>query len=171
MSRISCVSLVLQVGVCLFNVIPLFLGYHRFLFQSCIGKPELNAKFNKNLKDDVNWQPKGPDYRTNEFGVKRYAKGYVAYAGSGENSRGNQLIVALDDNQRLGGGSPWEVPFGEVVGKESYETLTKIYTGYGEKGPSQAMLHREGSSERIAKDFPQLDYITKCTLVDEISQE
>ena len=132
------------------------------------GKPELNKRYSKSLQDDTNWQPKGPDFRTNEFGVKRYTKGYVAYAGSGENSRSNQLIVALHDDKRLGGGSPWEVPFGEVVGKESYDTLDKIYTGYGEKGPSQGLLHREGSAERVATDFPELDYITKCSLVDEV---
>lgn len=63
-------------------------------------------------------------------------------------------------------GSPWEVPFGEVVGKDSYETLSKISTVYGEKGPSQGLLRREGSSENVAKQFPDLDYVTSCMIVD-----
>lgn len=90
----------------------------------------------------------------------------MAYAGGGKNSRSNQFIVALKDNERLGGGSPWEVPWGEVVGKESFTTLDRIYTGYGEKGPSQGRLSREGSSESIQQEFPRLDYILGCTLVD-----
>lgn len=138
-----------------------------FLCQFGIaGIPEYNKQYNKNLQDDKNWLPEGPSHRTNELGVKRFGKGYLAFAGSGKNSRGNQFIVALKDNERLGGGSPWEVPWGEVVGKESFDTLDKIYTGYGEKGPSQGRLHREGSSESIKKEFPHLDYILGCKLVD-----
>jgi len=108
----------------------------------------------------------GPDFRTNEFGAYRFARGYLAYAGSGKNSRGNQLIVALGDNKRLGGGSPWEVPWGELVGRDSYDTLARISTVYGEKGPSQGLLHREGSSVHVKEQFPKLDYITSCKLVD-----
>lgn len=130
------------------------------------GDPTLNKKYRKGIPDDPNWLPEGPDHRKNEAGVKRFAKGYLAYAGGGKNSRGNQLIVALKDNERLAGGSPWEVPWGELVGKASYETLDKIYTGYGEKGPSQGRLSKEGSSEAVAKDFPMLDYVTSCTVLD-----
>ncbi len=133
------------------------------------GDPSYNEEYKgkKNaLPDDPNWLPEGPSHRTNELGVKRFAKGYFAYAGSGTNSRSNQLIVALGDNERLAGGSPWEVPWGEAVGKESFETLDRIYTGYGEKGPSQARLSREGSSEGVGRDFPELDYILSCDVVD-----
>lgn len=138
-----------------------------FLCQFGIaGIPSYNKPFNKNLPDDPNWLPEGPTHRTNELGVKRFGKGYLAYAGSGKNSRGNQLIVALSDNKMLGGGSPWEVPWGEVVGKESFRTLDKIYTGYGEKGPSQGRLSREGSSEGVMKEFPKLDYILGCDVID-----
>lgn len=139
-----------------------------FLCQFGIaGDPSLNKNYRKSIKDDPNWLPEGPDHKTNEYGVKRFPRGYFAYAGSGKNSRGNQLIVALKDQPRLGGGSPWEVPFGELVGAESYETLGKISTVYGEKGPNQGLLSREGSSENIAKQFPQLDYMTSCIVVDE----
>lgn len=141
-----------------------------FLCQFGIaGDPSYNKPYsgkNNNLQDDPNWLPEGPTHRKNELGVKRFGKGYLAYAGSGKNSRSNQLIVALKDNERLGGGSPWEVPWGEVVGEESFTTLDNIYTGYGEKGPSQGRLHREGSSESVQKDFPKLDYILGCDVVD-----
>jgi len=57
--------------------------------------------------------------------VKRFRKGYLAYAGAGKNSRGTQLILAFQHNEYLGGGSPWEVPWGHLQGSESYETLAK----------------------------------------------
>ena len=132
------------------------------------GDPSYNKPYTgkNHLEDDPNWLPEGPSFRTNELGVKRFAKGYLAYAGGGKNSRSNQLIVALGNNERLGGGSPWEVPWGEVVGIESFVTLDKIYTGYGEKGPSQPRLSNEGSSEGVRKEFPNLDYILGCEVVD-----
>jgi len=133
------------------------------------GKPELNKKY-PSFQDDPNWLPEGPAHMENEFGTKRFAKGYLAYAGGGKNSRSNQLIVALDDNKRLGGGSPWEVPFGEIVGEESFKTLSTISTVYGEKGPNQGLLKKEGSSENIAKQFPKLDYMVACTIMDEEQQ-
>ena len=43
----------------------------------------------KSLPDDPNWLPEGKDHRQNDVGVKRFAVGYLAYAGSGKNSRTN----------------------------------------------------------------------------------
>ncbi|KAL7528608.1 hypothetical protein ACHAXR_002529 [Thalassiosira sp. AJA248-18] len=143
-----------------------------FLCQFGIaGDPSYNEPYigkNNILKDDTNWLPEGPTHRKNELGVKRFGKGYLAYAGSGKNSRSNQLIISLNDNERLGGGSPWEVPWGEIVGGESFSTLDKIFTGYGEKGPSQGRLRREGSSDGVRKDFPNLDYILHCDVIESI---
>jgi peptidyl-prolyl cis-trans isomerase A (cyclophilin A) len=156
-----------MVNVGYFSKVALMRCLKNFLCQFGIaGDPSYNKEFNVNLKDDPNWLPEGPSHRTNALGVKRFNKGFLAYAGSGKNSRGNQFIVALHENERLGGGSPWEVPWGEVVGDESYATLDKIYTGYGENGPSQGRLSREGSSEEIAKEFPMLDYVLNCEVVD-----
>lgn len=129
------------------------------------GDPKLNKDY-KSIPDDSNWLKEGKEFRTNEHGAFRFARGYFAYAGSGKNSRSNQLIVALGDNKLLGGGSPWEVPFGELVGSYSYESLARISTVYGEKGPKQGLLHKEGSSAHVAELFPKLDYLTSCTVVD-----
>jgi len=112
--------------------------------------------------------PEGPKFRTNADGVQRFAQGYLAYAGAGKNSRGNQLIVSLKANGPLAGGSPWEVPWGELVGKDSFVTLSKIYTGYGEDGPGQGPLQNRGMDEKLKEKFPDLDYINKCVLVDEM---
>jgi peptidyl-prolyl cis-trans isomerase A (cyclophilin A) len=106
-----------------------------------------------------------------QFGIAgspEWSKRYMAYAGGGKNSRSNQLIVSLVDVGSLAGGSPWEVPWGELVGTQSFNTLDKIYTGYGEKGPPQGLLGREGSSENVKKTWPLMDYITACEVVDEV---
>jgi hypothetical protein len=77
-----------------------------------------------------------------------------------------QFIVALQDNGPLAGGSPWEVPWGELVGDHSYVTLSKIYTGYGEQGPKQGLLYKPNALEYVRKHFPKLDYIQSCNVVD-----
>lgn len=148
--------------------VPMMRCVKGFLCQFGLNNdPKVSKKFEKSIKDDPNWLPEGPKYRENKNGVKRFARGYLAYAGSGKNSRGNQLIMSLHADGPLGGGSPWEVPWGELVGKKSFETLSKIYTGYDEKGPSQGKLMNRGMDEELKEEFPKLDYITKCVLVDE----
>jgi len=147
--------------------IPLMRCMKNFLCQfGLAGDPELNKKYRSSMMDDPNWLPEGPMHRQNEDGVKRFAKGYLAYAGAGPNTRGNQFIVSLTNVGPLAGGSPWEVPWGELVGKHSFETLNKIYTGYGEKGPSQGLISRTGVTEDIRQNFPKMDYITSCEVMD-----
>jgi hypothetical protein len=75
--------------------------------------------------------------------------------------------MSLEGNGPLGGGSPWEVPWGELVAHESFETLGKIYTGYGDHGPPQTELGSHGMTEALKQQFPKLDYIKSCELVDE----
>jgi cyclophilin family peptidyl-prolyl cis-trans isomerase len=128
--------------------VPFFRCLKGFICQFGIaGDPKFNDKdlfdFSNTMLDDPNWLPEGPEGRVRD-GKFRFSKGYLAYAGSGPNSRSNQFIVALKENKFLGGGSPWEVPFGEIIGESSLSTLDKLYTGYDEKGPSQARLYREG---------------------------
>lgn len=150
--------------------VALFRCMKNFLCQFGIaGSPEWSKRYRgQTLVDDPNWLPEGPTHRINDQGVERFAKGYMAYAGGGKNSRSNQLIVSLVDVGSLAGGSPWEVPWGELVGTQSFNTLDKIYTGYGEKGPPQGLLGREGSSENVKKTWPLMDYITACEVVDEV---
>ena len=130
-----------------------------------LGDPEVHKLYHSygNLKDDPSWLPLGPSGRKIN-GVTRYQKGYLGYAGAGQNSRGTQLIMAFENNEYLGGGSPWEVPFGQLVGDVSYQTLPKIYTGYGEK-PSQGKIMNRGKAY-LEEEFPLMDYITKCVVVN-----
>ena len=129
-------------------------------------KPFMGKKSHP-LKDDTNWLPEGPEHRIDPVTKrKRFQRGYLAYAGSGTNSRDVQFIVALQDNGPLGGGSPWEVPWGELVGQHSYDTLNKIYTGYGENGPSQGLLHKADALAVVKEKYPLLDYIQSCHITD-----
>lgn len=92
-------------------------------------------------------------------------RGYLSFAGGGPNSRGTEFFFSFRDLAL--GRSPWEVPFGTIVGKESFETMDHWYTGYGDikafggHAPSQAEMYRRGA-EYLAKDFPELDYILEC---------
>ena len=149
--------------------VPLMRCVRNFLCQFGLAG-EISQQFGSRLEDDPNWLPEGKQYRENENGVKRFAQGYFAYAGAGSASRTQQLIVALKGNGPLGGGSPWEVPWGELVGKHSFLTLSKIYTGYGENGPPQSKLHHAGALELVAHDFPLLDMIVSCQVQDEEDQ-
>jgi len=153
--------------------VALFRSLKGFLIQfGLAGKPSVQLEFEKSmlgggkgsLPDDPPWLPQGPPGREIN-GVRRFQKGYLAYAGAGKNSRGTQLIVAFEDNLYLGGGSPWEVPWGQLVGEESFATLAKIYTGYGEK-PSQGKIRNRGL-EYTESELPLIDYITSCRLVRE----
>ena len=76
------------------------------------------------------------------------------------------MFVSMADQSGLGM-SPWEVPFGELVGEHSYETLARLYTGYGEDGPSQESLMTDQGLVDARRDFPQLDWITSCHVVEE----
>lgn len=147
--------------------VPMFRALKGFLIQfGLAGDPATHKRYHSygNLKDDSPWLPLGPTGREIN-GVKRYQKGYLGYAGAGKNSRGTQLIVALEDNLYLGGGSPWEVPFGQVFGEESFRTLSRFYTGYGEK-PSQGKIMNRGAAY-VHEEFPLLDFITECKIVRE----
>lgn len=146
--------------------VPLMRCLKNFLCQ--FGLAGVKSKLYKaSIPDDPNWLPEGKSFRENSMGVKRFAVGYMAYAGAGPRTRNNQLIVSLKANGPLGGGSPWEVPWGEVVGTHSFDTLSKIHTGYGDKGPPQGKLSKEGAIELVKTKWPLLDFITSCQLVDQ----
>jgi cyclophilin family peptidyl-prolyl cis-trans isomerase len=158
-----------------FNIqnVPFMRCVHNFLCQFGLAG-EASRQFQDSIPDDPNWLPEGPTHRDNSIGVKRFNRGYMAFAGArnaANGSRGAQLIIALADNGPLGGGSPWEVPWGELVGAHSFETLSKIYTGYGEKGPKQGNLQKAGALPKVVEEFPLLDWIQSCHVIDKVGEE
>lgn len=149
--------------------VPLMRCIHEFLCQFGLsGDPQVTKQYRESFQDDPPWLPLGPTHRENAKGVKRFAKGYLAYAGAGPNSRGNQFIVSLVSSGPLAGGSPWEVPWGELVGQHSFEALDRVYYGYGEDGPSQGFIANQGiNTGEVQSKFPKMDYINSCEVVDE----
>lgn len=148
--------------------VPLMRCVKGFLCQFGLNAdPSKKGEFRDNIPDDPNWLPEGPTARQNEQGVKRFAQGYLAFAGAGNRTRSKQLIVSLKANGPLAGGSPWEVPWGEIVHPESFETLSKIFTGYGDDGPPQGKLTAHGMTEEMRAEWPDLDYVNSCYLVDQ----
>jgi cyclophilin family peptidyl-prolyl cis-trans isomerase len=135
------------------------------------GDPNATKHFQDRIQDDPPWLPTGKEHRQTPEGVKRYPPGMWTYAGSGPHSRSNQFVITLKPNPFMGGGSPWEVPLGELVGgDESFETIRQWYTGYGGKGPSQKVIRREGYSERVKNEWPLMDSILSCSVVEELEQ-
>jgi len=147
----------------------------------------------KSIPDDPLWLPTGPEHRfssgrepdrnnnSKNISIKRYPKGVLTHAGSGKNSRGVQFVLTLKPNKYMGGGSPWEVPLGEIVeaandgggsgGDGSADwvdvSVPDFYTGYGEKGPGQGLLGREGVTSSVREQWPLLDYVQRCSIVDQ----
>lgn len=165
--------------------IPLFRCTDACQFGLSANKTLTKEFDRKSIPDDPAWLPIGPEHRySNSSGkdrIKRYPKGVLTHAGGGKNSRGVQFVLTLKPNKFMGGGSPWEVPLGEVVDEFSNVnndnnendgvfvdvSLPDFYTGYGEKGPGQGLLHREGVSQSVREKWPLLDYVLRCSIVDQ----
>jgi cyclophilin family peptidyl-prolyl cis-trans isomerase len=95
-------------------------------------------------------------------------KGYLSFAGGGDNTRSTQMFIAFEDLDFLGK-SPWETPFGKII--DGYSTLDKFYKGYGDippfgKGPDQQKIHNRGN-KYIHDEFPLTDFITSCKLIED----
>jgi peptidyl-prolyl cis-trans isomerase A (cyclophilin A) len=92
-------------------------------------------------------------------------RGTLVFATSGKDSRTTQLFINFKDNTRLDGMG--FAPFGRVL--EGMDVVGGFYKGYGEgapqgKGPAQHRIQAEGN-EYLKKDFPDLDYVKKATVV------
>lgn len=154
--------------------VALFRALENFLIQfGLAGDPEVQTTYEReesggdpylNLPDDPQWLPRGPPGRSID-GVPRFQKGYLSYAGGGANTRGTQLFITNAESAYLGGGSPWEVPIGQLVDEASYDTIDRVYTEYGES-PSQGKIRNRGNSY-LKAEFPKLDYILSCDIVAE----
>ena len=92
-------------------------------------------------------------------------RGMVTFATSGPNARTTQVFINFGDNSRLDGMG--FAPFGRIV--TGMDVVDKLYAGYGEgapngRGPDQNRIQTEGNAY-LTKSFPQLDHVTKATIV------
>ncbi len=89
----------------------------------------------------------------------RNARGTVAFAMDGPNTRTHQLFVNLQDNVHLD--AQGFAPIGRVV--DGMPTVDSIYSGYKDK-PSAHMIATLGNSY-LERMFPKIDYIKRVRLV------
>jgi len=90
-------------------------------------------------------------------------RGTLVFATSGPNTRSSQLFINLYDNTYLD--KQGFAPFGVVLGQQGMHAVDHVYKGYGEKGPDQGRLWREGN-QYVDADFPMLTKITKLTVLE-----
>jgi peptidyl-prolyl cis-trans isomerase A (cyclophilin A) len=135
-------------GTCFFRVISGFMaqfGIH--------GDPKISAAWRQErIQDD-------PVKQSN-------TRGFLSYAMAGPNTRTTQLFINYADNSRLD--QMGFAPIGRIV--EGQDVVDRLYAGYGEgaprgKGPDQGRVQMEGR-EYLTKNFPELDCITKATIVE-----
>jgi peptidyl-prolyl cis-trans isomerase A (cyclophilin A) len=92
-------------------------------------------------------------------------RGMVTFAKSGRpNSRTTQFFVSFRDNSKLD--RMGFAPFGKVRDMAAVDALFK---GYGEgaprgNGPMQMKIQTEGNAY-LKKEFPELDYIVKASVI------
>jgi peptidyl-prolyl cis-trans isomerase A (cyclophilin A) len=102
-----------------------------------------------------------------------FKPGYLSYAGSGPNSRSNEVFIVMPDADdwtlsNFGASNPWETPFGFV----EEETLTTVgnFEAYGDMppwgtGPRPELIYEEDGYHYLKKNFPRLSYIHECRIV------
>ena len=91
--------------------------------------------------------------------------GMVTFATAGPNTRTTQIFLNFGDNSNLDGMG--FAPFGKL---QSMDVLNQINHEYGEgaprgRGPHQGRMQVHGNAY-LKKDFPNLDYIVKATIVE-----
>ncbi|MCP4872753.1 MAG: peptidylprolyl isomerase [Proteobacteria bacterium] len=92
-------------------------------------------------------------------------EGMLTFATAGPNTRTTQLFMNFGDNSNLNGMG--FAPFGKL---RSMDVLNKINSEYGEgaprgRGPHQGRVQSQGNTY-LKASFPNLDYITKATIVE-----
>ena len=62
------------------------------------------------------------------------------------------------------------MPFGTLVGRESFEAMDRWYTGYGDmkafggSAPLQGRMYQQGRTY-VEAEFPDLDWIEHCEIL------
>lgn len=111
----------------------------------------------------------------------RFEPGYLSFAGSGHDSRTTEVFIANPgaseaELNRLGEES-WETPFGHIYGSVNESVIPQIYSEYGDmvpfgNGPDSNKIYEiDGYSKYLPQNFPKLDYIERCYIVDEEGPE
>jgi len=143
-----------------FKHIPLFRCVNNFLCQ-----------FGYNTKNFEEHVKQYPNIKDDKKIIKGFKRGYVSFAGNGQNSRSFHLFVTLGENVESLGRELHETPIGYISKNTLDSVVSKWYTGYGDMhpwgpGPSPDIIVQKGynSGQRYLNTrFPKLDYIESCS--------
>jgi cyclophilin family peptidyl-prolyl cis-trans isomerase len=100
------------------------------------------------------------------------ARGTIAYAMTGPNTRATQLYVNLADNSRLD--AQGFAPLGRVT--SGMDVVDRLYGGYGEtsgggmRGGRQGEMLKGGNAWLDA-NFPKLDHLLRARIIEEKPEE
>jgi peptidyl-prolyl cis-trans isomerase A (cyclophilin A) len=103
--------------------IPLFRCVEEFLCQFGYVPNKNQEIFERTIQDDS---------RTL---LKPFQKGFLSYAGNGENSRSSHFFISFTDEAESLGTEPWETPLGFVKEPSLTNVVMKFNTEYGEMHP------------------------------------
>ena len=112
------------------------------------GDPDVASKWRDNVLDD-------------DSPTQTNASGTLTFATSGPNSRTTQMFINYGDNAFLDGQG--FSPIGKVI--EGMDIAEAICDEYGES-PDQGQVQSKGNAY-LTKNFPNLDYIKKATVLDD----
>jgi cyclophilin family peptidyl-prolyl cis-trans isomerase len=130
-------------GVRFFRMVPGFIvqfGIH--------GDPEVNAAWSRATIPDDPMR-------------LRNARGTIAFAAAGPNTRATQLFISTGDNERALDGQRLFAPLGRVT--DGMEVVDSLYSEYGEE-PNPSRILRQGTTY-LQRWFPGLDSIVSATIV------
>ncbi|MEM9863520.1 MAG: peptidylprolyl isomerase [Myxococcota bacterium] len=128
--------------------------------------PGFMAQVGLNGDPAVNTAWRGASIQDDPAAGQSNTRGMVTFAKTGApNSRTQQFFINFSNNARLD--SMGFTPFGRV---RDMTPVDALHGGYGEgaprgRGPAQGRIQSEGNAY-LRRDFPQLDYIRRATIVE-----
>ena len=123
-------------------------------------RPGFMAQFGLNGNPEIQtpWQRA---FLRDEPVTQKNLRGFVTFTTEGRpQSRFTQIFINYADNSRLD--ADGFAPFGQVVA--GMEVVDKLYAPPDDSQPDQRRILREGN-EYLGKEFPQLDFVKKATIV------
>jgi len=111
--------------------------------------------------------PDDPPYK----GGVKFEPGFLSYAGSGADSRSNEIFIVMPDTPiaqlNFFGTNSWETPFGYVLPED--EHVLSGWHSYGDmapwgEGPDPQKIYLEDGYDYLKTVFPDLSYIEECRI-------
>ena len=119
------------------------------------------------------------DYRSNSIpddvarhDILPFQPGYMAYAGSGLNSRSTEMFIVMPETREhqleAFGRNSWETPFA-TLHPDDLAVVAKWFS-YGDMppwgtGPDPQLIYKQNGYEYLAKQFPEMSYIRQCKIL------